>query len=66
MGFSNIKIAKQLKISRDLVIDYLCMTPEVFTDFITSLQNWTKKLDDYQHEILAWLRAYPYATSTQI
>ena len=66
IGFSNSKIAKQLKISRNRVIDYLSMTPDEFADFIGSLQNRTKKLDPYQHEILTWLKAYPDATSAQI
>lgn len=66
IGFSNSKIAKQLKISRNRVIDYLSMTPDEFADFIGSLRNRTKKLDPHQHEILTWLKAYPDATSAQI
>ncbi|MDX8047253.1 hypothetical protein SH601_14885 [Gracilibacillus sp. S3-1-1] len=65
-GFSNIKIAKKLNISRNRVIEYLNMTPEEFTEFIYSLQNRTKKLDPYQDQILMWLREHPDMTSAQI
>lgn len=47
IGFSNSKIAKQLKISRNRVIDYLSMTPDEFAEFTASLHNRTKKLDPY-------------------
>ena len=66
MGFSNSKIAKKLNISRNRVIDYLNMTPDAFADFMTSLQNRTKKLDPYQSEILTWLKEHPDVTSAQI
>src|SRR5690554_3897908 len=66
IGFSNSKIAKKLKISRNRVIDYLSMTPDEFAEFIASLQNRTKKLDPYQNYILTWLKEYPDLTSAQI
>ncbi len=66
MGFSNSKIAKKLKISRNRVIEYLGMTPEEFTEFIASLQNRAKKLDPYQDDILIWLKEHPDMTSSQI
>ncbi len=65
-GFSNIKIARKLKISRNRVIEYLNMTPEDFNKFIHSLQNRTKKLDPYQDHILSWLKEHPDMTSAQI
>jgi hypothetical protein len=48
LGFSNSKIARKLKISRNRVIEYLGMTPEEFAEFIASLQTRSKKLDPYQ------------------
>lgn len=66
IGFSNTKIAKKLKISRNRVIEYLSMTPEEFAEFIASLQNRTKKLDPYQNYILTWLKEHPDMTSSQI
>ncbi|WP_240378207.1 IS21 family transposase [Bacillus piscicola] len=66
MGFSNSKIAKKLKISRNRVIDYLGMTPDEFAVFIASLQNRTKKLDPYQRYIVTWLKEHPDMTSAQI
>lgn len=66
MGFSNSKIARRLKISRNRVIEYLGMTPEEFAGFIDSLQTRSKKLDPYQDDILAWLKEHPDLTSAQI
>src|SRR5699024_9124392 len=66
MGFSNSKIARKLKISRNRVIDYLSMTPDHFSEFIASLQKRQKKLDPYQEYILAWLKEHPDMTSAQI
>ncbi len=66
LGFSNSKIAKKLKISRNRVIEYLSMTPEEFTEFIASLQNRTKKLDPYKDDIMIWLKEHPDMSSSQI
>jgi len=66
MGFSNSKIAKKLKISRNRVIDYLEMTPDQFAVFIASLQNRAKKLDPYRDYILMWLKEHPDMTSAQV
>src|SRR5699024_3389536 len=66
IGFSNSKIAKQLKISRNRVIDYKNTTPHQFADFIVSLQNRTQQHDTHQHEILPRLKAYPDATSAKV
>lgn len=66
LGFSNIKIAGKLQISRNRVIDYLGMTPDQFAEFISSLQNRTKKLDPYQENILMWLKEHPDVTSAQV
>lgn len=66
MGFSNSKIARKLKISRNRVINYLKMTPDEFAEFIAALQTRTKKLDPYENDILTWLKEYPDMTGAQV
>src|SRR5699024_3914939 len=66
MGFSNSKIAKKLRISRNRVIDYLRMTPDEFAEFIASLQIRAKKLDPYKDYIVTWIREHPDVTGAQI
>jgi transposase len=65
-GFSNSKIAKKLKISRNRVIDYGKMTPEEFFQFMSSLQNRSKKLDPYHETIVSWLKEHPDLSGAQV
>jgi len=65
-GFSKSAIAKKLKVSRNLVIDYLNMTTEEFEEFLSSLRNREKKLDPFHDQILEWLREHPDLSGAQI
>lgn len=58
-GYSERKIAKYLGISRTTVTKYLKKNPEELTIWLASTKSRTKKLDQYQKEILKWLRKHP-------
>ncbi|MFJ8064167.1 IS21 family transposase [Psychrobacillus sp. NPDC096426] len=65
-GFSKSAIAKKLKVSRNMVIDYLNMTTEEFEELLSSLRTREKKLDRFQDQILEWLREHPDLSAAQI
>lgn len=65
-GFSNSAIARKLKVSRNRVIDYGKMKPKEFSEFVTSLQNRSKKLDPHRGKILEWLSEHPDLSAAQI
>lgn len=65
-GFSNSAIARKLNVSRNRVIDYGKMKPKEFYEFVTSLQNRSKKLDPHREKILEWLTEHPDLSSAQI
>lgn len=58
-GYSERKIAKQLGISRTTVTKYLKQDPNEMMVWLASTKSRTKKLDQYQEEILDWLRKHP-------
>ena len=65
-GFSKRNIAEKLNCSRNTVDKYLDMDSEAFTIWLASTAARKKKLDDYEGEILAWLRKHPDLSSAQI
>ena len=65
-GFSNVKIAEMLGISRPTVIKYISMTADEFEREIQAQRQRTKKPDIYYGEILGWLKQYPAMTSAQV
>jgi len=58
-GFSERKIAKRLGLSRTTVTKYLKKDAEEMSVWMASTKRRKKKLDDYQTEILNWLRQHP-------
>jgi transposase len=65
-GFSNSQIARKLRISRNRVIDYGKMKPEEFFEFVSSLQNSSKKLVPYHETIVGWLKEHPDLSGAQV
>lgn len=65
-GFSKVKIAKMLDISRPTVIKYLSMDIEEFEKELNSQKHRTKKPDKYRKEIIDWLIQYPDMTAAQV
>ncbi|SEJ97742.1 Helix-turn-helix domain of resolvase, partial [Trichococcus ilyis] len=53
-GFSIQQIAKQLKVSRTTVYNYMEKTPEEAFEWVNSLSSRKKKLDPYKDWIVAW------------
>ena len=65
-GFSIQQIAKQLKVSRTTVYNYMDKTPEEAFEWVNSLGSRKKKLDPYKDWIVAWLQEYPHLNASQI
>ena len=65
-GFSKVKVAEKLGISRPTVYRYLKRNPETMAEWINSVKTRKKKLDDYKEVILSWLREHPDMTAAQI
>ena len=65
-GFSKVKVAEKLGISRPTVYRYLKRNPETMAEWINSMQTRKKKLDDYKEIILSWLREHPDMTAAQV
>ena len=65
-GFSIQQIAKQLKVSRTTVYNYMEKTPEEAFEWVNSLGSRKKKLDPYKDWIVAWLQEYPHLNASQI
>ncbi|WP_120488162.1 HTH domain-containing protein, partial [Trichococcus pasteurii] len=64
--FSIQQIAKQLKVSRTTVYNYMEKTPEEAFEWVNSLGSRKKKLDPYKDWIVAWLQEYPHLNASQI
>lgn len=58
MGCKRAAVAEQLQINRRTVDRYWSMTADVYEAQRQGL-NRGSSLDDYHHELLYWLRAYP-------
>lgn len=65
-GFSKVKIAKKLGISRVTVYRYLKRNPETMAKWISHTKTRKKKLDPYKELILTWLREHPDMTAAQV
>src|SRR5699024_10159822 len=65
-GFSKVKIAKKLGISRVTVYRYLRRNPDDMAEWITQTKTRKKKLDSYKDLILAWLYDHPDMTAAQV
>lgn len=65
-GFSKVKIAEMLGISRPTVIKYLNMDPKEFEKERVSQRQRTKKPDIYREEVIEWIKKYPSITAAQV
>jgi len=65
-GFKVAGIAKKLGISRTTVYKYKAMTFEDASDWVSTLDSRTKKLDPYRDTILSWLKEHNDLSSAQV
>ncbi|UJL45801.1 IS21 family transposase [Virgibacillus sp. NKC19-16] len=65
-GFSKVKVAEKLGISRVTIYRYLKRNPQDMAKWVTQTKTRKKKLDDYQELILSWLREHPDLTAAQV
>lgn len=65
-GFSKVKVAEKLSISRPTVYRYLKRNPETMNEWIKGTKTRKKKLDDYKDIILSWLREHPDMSAAQV
>ncbi|MDY0406602.1 IS21 family transposase [Virgibacillus sp. 179-BFC.A HS] len=65
-GFSKVKVAEKLGISRVTVYRYLKRNPQEMAEWIEKTKTRKKKLDNYKELILSWLREHPDMTAAQV
>jgi len=65
-GFSKVKIANKLGISRTTVYRYLGRNPETMAKWVKTTKRRRRKLDPYKDIILEWLRKNPDMTAAQV
>jgi len=65
-GFSKVKIAEKLGISRTTVYRYLKRNPEMMAKWVKKTKVRKKKLDPYKDCILSWLFDHPDMSAAQV
>lgn len=65
-GFSKVKVAEKLGISRTTVYRYIKRNPETMSKWVENIRTRKKKLDDYKNIILSWLQEHPDMSAAQI
>lgn len=65
-GLNPSQIARQLKISRPTVYEYLSMSYEEAQAWVLGLNQRVKKLDAYEEWLVAWLKEFPHLSAAQI
>ena len=65
-GFSKVKIAEKLGISRTTVYRYLKRNPEMMAKWVKKTKVRKKKLDPYKDRILSWLFDHPDMSAAQV
>lgn len=65
-GLKVSQIARHLGISRNTVYKYLSMTPDEFKIFMEKMETQKKKLDQFEQDIVQWLRQYPDLSAAQV
>src|SRR5690625_4008434 len=65
-GFSKVKVAEKLGISRPTVYRYLKRNPETMNEWIKGTKTRRKKLDGYKDIILSWLREHSDMSAAQV
>jgi transposase len=64
-GFRKDSVAKQLNINWRTVDRYWDMTADEYESQTQGLKRGSR-LDDYQNQVLIWLRQYPSMTASQV
>lgn len=65
-GFSKVKVADKLGISRTTVYRYLKRNPKEMAKWMEDSEKRVKKLDPYKDIILSWLREHPEMSAAQV
>jgi len=65
-GFSKVKIAEMLGISRSTVYRYINRNPQSMAKWMETSKVRQKKLDPYKELILSWLQDYPDMSAAQV
>src|SRR5690625_4053878 len=65
-GFSKVKVAKKLGISRTTVYRYIKRNPKSMSQWVENTSTRKKKLDDYKKHILSWIKEHPDMSAAQV
>src|SRR5699024_10754307 len=65
-GFSKVKVAEKLGISRTTVYRFIKRNPETMSEWVQNTKTRKKKLDDYKDTILFWLQQHPDMSAAQV
>ena len=65
-GFSKVKVAEKLGISRTTVYRYLNRDPDMMSKWVKKTKVRKKKLDPYKELILSWLFEHPDMSAAQV
>ena len=66
LGLNKSQIARHTGLSRPTVIKYLSLSPDELKESLDQSKERSKKPDQYQDELLNWLRAFPDLSGAQI
>lgn len=65
-GFNKSQISRNLSIDFETVSKYWDMAPDEYAELLKKRKSRVKKLDQYEDEIVLWLRDYPDMSTSQI
>jgi len=65
-GFNKSQASRNLSIDFETVSNYWNMTPDEYAKLLEKRKSRVKKLDQYEEEIISWLRDYPDMSTSQI
>jgi len=65
-GFNKSQTSRNLLIDFETVSNYWNMTPDEYAKLLEKRKIRVKKLDQYEEEIVSWLRDYPDMSTSQI
>ena len=65
-GFNKSQVSRNLSIDFETVSKYWKMTPGEYAELLKKRKSRIKKLDEYEDEIVLWLRDYPDMSASQI
>lgn len=65
-GFTKSQASRNMNISRNTVIKFWDMSVHEYKRFLESMESRARKLDEFQSEIVGWLRVYPDLSAAQV